>query len=222
MTKRIFITKPDAEVAEIRSALEQIGKELIAYSFLRFDPVPFLMDREDFPIIFFSSKRAVDFYLREHSIGPKQLVACIGESTANYILSHSITPSFIGEEAGNPLNVGKQLKEWAAGRRIAFPISSRSKHTITTLFTPEQIHAFVCYKTELVSGIIPECSEYIFTSPSNVDGFFIENSLPPSCKIIAWGKTTESYLLAKDIRVTSTLIEASKNELIRYLLNEQA
>ena len=56
-----------------------------------------------------------------------------------------------------------------------------------------------------------------FKSPSNVDGFLIENQFPSNAKIIAWGKTTKNYLLAKNQTVEHTLKNSTVDELVEYL-----
>jgi hypothetical protein len=56
-----------------------------------------------------------------------------------------------------------------------------------------------------------------FKSPSNVDGFLIENQFPSNAKIIAWGNTTEKCLNNKGYLVWKTLLNSTVDELVEIL-----
>ena len=65
---------------------------------------------------------------------------------------------------------------------------------------------------------IAPCDIYIFTSPSNVAGFLMENEVPTQAKIIAWGASTQEALTQKGFKVNYTLKESSIESLIEYWL----
>jgi uroporphyrinogen-III synthase len=47
----------------------------------------------------------------------------------------------------------------------------------------------------------------------------VENNIPSTAQIIAWGKTTEKHLISKGFQVNITLKEASIEELISIMFS---
>jgi uroporphyrinogen-III synthase len=109
-----------------------------------------------------------------------------------------------------------EFKELVGNKIVLFPQSSISNRSIPSVFPAEQIKEISIYKTATYPKIISNCDYYVFTSPSNVDGFLIENKFPSTAKIIAWGKTTEKYLIEKGVKVEHTLNNSTVEELVEY------
>ena len=70
MSKKLFISKPLEEVSELVDFCQLNGYELIAESFLSFKAIPFTTE-SPFDVVFFGSKRAVEFYLQHEKINDK-------------------------------------------------------------------------------------------------------------------------------------------------------
>jgi uroporphyrinogen-III synthase len=215
MKLQLFISKNINEIEQLINFAQEKEIELIAHSFLQFEAIPFTIDF-NYEAIFFGSPRAVDFFLEQEKLDSSVYIGCVGEITAQSLQKKGYTPHFIGKSAGDTSKIGLEFKELVKDKKVLFPQSSISHRSIASLFQVNQIEEISIYKTAIYPKSIPTCDYYIFTSPSNVDGFLIENQFPSSTKIIAWGKTTEKDLIEKDVKVEYTLKNSSVEELIEY------
>jgi len=215
-SKQLFISK---NITEIKLLIDfcLVNKiELIAHSFLQFEALDFKIAK-GYEAIFFGSPRAVYFYFQQEKLPENTLVGCVGDITAASLKEYGITPSFVGSNAGNPSEVGQQFKLLVEDKKVLFPQSLSSNRSIASLFPENQLQEVSIYKTVVKPLSIPKCDTYVFTSPSNVDGFLLENTIPIGKKVIAWGKTTEKYLVLKGFDVDKCLDTASVDELICLL-----
>ena len=216
MSKRLFISKNESEVAGLKEHLTTQGMTLLAHSFLQFEPIDF-ETTQDYDILFFSSPRSVVFFKYKCDIPASTALACVGGKTAELLAQMGFNVAFVGTQSGNVHDVAKSFKEWAGDRRVLFPISDISLKTVSSLFNDTQKIEVAVYKTKIVSRSIDDCDTYIFTSPSNVEGFIELNSVPDDATIISWGQSTRGYLLEKGIQPTHTLSDSSIEELIKIL-----
>ncbi len=215
MKLKLFISKNVNEIEQLINFCQEREIELIAHSFLQFEAIPFKIE-SSYDAIFFGSPRAVDFFLEQEKLYSSVFIGCVGEITAQSLQQKGYTPNFIGKSAGDTSQIGLEFKELVQDKKVLFPQSSISHRSIASLFPPHQIEEISIYKTATYSKSIPTCDYYIFTSPSNVDGFLIDNQFPLDAKIIAWGKTTCNYLLEKNQKVEHTLQYSTVDELIEY------
>jgi hydroxymethylbilane synthase len=216
LSKRVFISKPLHELTSLQNQLWESGIEIVAHSFLAFHPTEFELKQSP-DIIFFGSVRSVIF-LRSHiDIGNAKDLACIGAKTAELLTEMGFTPSFVGTESGSPEEVAEAFKAWCNGRHVLFPTSDRSLKTISGRFSVDQKEEIVVYKTVVTTTDISACDVYVFSSPSNVEGYFEQNVLPPNSDVIAWGKSTKKALETRGIKVNYTLIHSTLEELTEYL-----
>lgn len=216
MNKRIFISKNASEIDPFRSQFEQLGYTVVNHSFLSFIPVPFKVERA-FDVIFFSSVRSVIFFKATQSIPFTTSIACIGEKTADLLETLGYSVDFKGSQSGEPKVVAKEFKAWLASRKVIFPISDRSLKSISSEIDEEQKEEVVVYSTKVVGKAVETCEVYVFTSPSNVEGFFEFNSVPVGASVIAWGKSTEGALVGKGTKVDFCLGSSGFEELLAYL-----
>jgi uroporphyrinogen-III synthase len=215
MSIKLFISKSITEIDSLQKFCQEKEIELIAHSFLQFESIPFTVDF-NYEAIFFGSPRAVDFFLKQEIVDPSAFIGCVGEITAQSIIEKGYTPNYIGKSSGDTSKIAIEFKELVGNKIVLFPQSSISNRSIPSVFPAEQIKEISVYKTATYSKKISNCDYYVFTSPSNVDGFLIENQFPSSAKIIAWGKTTEKYLVEKAMKVEHTLKNSTIEELIEY------
>ena len=216
MKNKLFISKSINELGVLKNVCDNLEIELFPHSFLQFEAIPFKID-QNYQAIFFGSPRAVEFFLQQESISKDVYLGCVGEITANSLRTFGYEPHFTGKMSGDTSQVALDFKHQVGDRTILFPQSSSSNRTVSSIFEPTQIIEISIYKTVVISKVIPVCSYYVFTSPSNVDGFLIENKIDKNAKVIAWGKTTEKYLCSKSISVYSTLTNSSIQNLIKIL-----
>ena len=216
MKLKLFISKNVNEIEQLINFCQERDEiDLIAHSFLQFEAISFKI-KSSYDAIFFGSPRAVDFFLEQEQLDSSVFIGCVGEITAQSLQQKGYTPNFIGKSAGDTSQIGLEFKELVKDKKVIFPQSSISHRSIASLFPPHQIEEISIYKTATYPKTIPTCDYYIFTSPSNVDGFLIDNQFPLDAKIIAWGKTTCNYLLEKHQTVEHTLQYSTVDELIEY------
>lgn len=209
----IFITKNLAEIPAFQTFCLENQIQLFAQSFIKFEAVSAVF-RLPAEIYFFSSKNGVDYFLQQHVIEASKKIACVGKATKKHLEFLGFSVDFCGEEAGNPTEVGIQLKTWLEGRRVAFICSDISRKTVAKQIPANQKEEVIFYRTNIQRNKLNEkYACYVFTSPSNVAGFLKDNQLPLDSFIIAWGKTTEKALIENNIKATHVLKEANFLEL---------
>lgn len=218
MNKYFFISKDFSEVGKLADFLNKKGVNLIAQSFIHFDPVPFTVSKP-FDVIFFTSPRSFLFYKLLNDIPKDALIACPGNKTAELITEMGFTVSYFGDRSGNIQATANEFKEWCGTRRILFPTSDRSLQTVSSLFPASQKEIVTVYKTKIVSKPLEFCETYVFTSPSNVEGFLTVNEIPKNASVYSWGESTTKYLLERNVQVTETLVNSSIDDLIRIISN---
>lgn len=216
MNKHLFISKDYSEVEKLAAFLNDQEITLIAQSFLHFEPVPFKIEKP-FEIIFFSSPRSVLFFKLLHEIPKEALIACPGNKTAELLQELNYSVSFFGNKSGNINDTAIDFKNWCGNKNVLFPTSDRSLQTVSSLFPDNQKEVITVYKTETVSKPLEFCDTYVFTSPSNVEGFLALNDIPNGAKVYSWGESTTGYLMKNGIPVTQTLKNSSIEDLIELL-----
>ena len=215
MNKSIFISKDLSEVTLLQQFCLANKINLIGSSLIRFEAVSFEVN-QTYDVLFISSIRAAEFFLKTEKIKPETVIACIGQLTARKLEELRLKITFVGEKSGNPIEVAEEFKKWLGNRTVLIPKSNISNRTIGSLLPSSQCIEPIVYKTVSDCKVITDCNTYIFTSPSNVDSFLICNESPLG-KIIAWGETTKKHIEAKGITVSNTLQKAEVGELIKLL-----
>ena len=214
--KRLFISKENSEIHKYIEDLHNKDFEVISFSFLKFAAI-YASIQKSFQVIFFSSPRSVIFYLGQHQVPSGTALACSGQHTAEILTAMGHKADFVGEKSGDMKLVANELKSWCGNRNILFPVSNRSLGTVSNIFAPTKKEMLQVYETQLQSHKVSECTHYVFTSPSNVEGFLLENSLPEICTVIAWGKSTKNAIEAAGLKVDITLENGSMKELLEVL-----
>ncbi len=190
--------------------------DLIAHSLISFEPKDFEVSNS-YDVIFFSSIRSAEFFLRKEKIDESKKIACIGQETATKLQNLGMNVDFIGMNSGNPSEVAFTFKDWLGNRIVLIPHSSESLFSIIEFLKPNQLLLVEVYKTLLEPRIIPICDCYVFTSPSNVRAYLLANTLSSLKNVIAWGKSTEKELQLKEIPVMKVLQTGTLIELESYL-----
>ena len=221
LSKKIFISKNASEIDPVRSQFNELGFEVDSHSFLSFSSVESDSHRVEivrpYDVIFFGSPRAVIFFKASQSISESAEIACIGEKTAELLESLDYKVAFRGEKSGEPKVVAEEFRLFLGNRHVLFPVSDRSLKTVSSLIDESQKEEVVVYSTEVVGKLVGVSDVYVFTSPSNVDGFFLDNVIPEGAEVIAWGKSTEAALVLRDVTIDYCLKESGFEELLAYL-----
>ena len=212
----MFISKSKQELNALVAFCEQESIDLTAHSFLNFSPLQFQVP-ENIECVFFSSPRAVRFFLAETKLKSSTLIAVAGKSTAKSIEELGYHVSFIPSESGKIQASTVEFKNWLGNRKVIFPTSTISNKSYSRNLNPEQFKLLEVYITKLVPKQIAPADILVFTSPSNVDGYFIKNKITHDCKVIAWGESTDKrlkHIFSGDILM---LPESTEKELIKIL-----
>lgn len=218
MSKSIFISNNSLPLA-FKTKLKAANYRIFSRSFIRFENIAFEIFPDQFNWIFFTSKRSVDFFLIGVSFAlDNYKIACIGEATAEYLKEKGIQVEFCGKNAGNPKEVGNQFLSVLKHERVFFPLSTKSKKSISNLIPSSQKVECVVYATIFDSIVLEDKFDYlVFTSPSNAESFLEKNTIGVSQTLIAWGNSTRSFLEERQITVHHTLNNSSFSELENVL-----
>lgn len=219
MIRSVFITKPIAEVELLKQFCEKNGMQLTGNSFIQFKLVKAEI-QDEIKTIFFGSKRAFDFFLTQSDIPENCEIACIGKTTKKYIEESGFQVSFCGEKAGNPAAVAEELKVWLGNRKLHIALSAQSNRSMSKVLPKDQVEEIIVYQTlsnPQKTDKIPDV--LVFTSPSNLKGFLVENTISPSSTMIAWGETTKTVLMEMGNQPDFVMQDSTEDELINILQN---
>lgn len=214
---RLFLSKKATDSNFLRF-IENSKFDLIDQPMIDFVAVDFDCPKEDYKIIFFASPRSAHFFLQHCEVPEFVNIATIGASTSEFLESKGYKITFTGETSGKPDVVANEFKVFVKGENVLFPQSNHSNKSMQKALNKEQIVNLVVYKTILVPvrlSVNPDL--LIFTSPTNVRSYLMENKINKEQKVIAWGKTTESYLNQNGVAVNYTLEYSSFEELTEVL-----
>jgi uroporphyrinogen-III synthase len=214
----LFISKKLSYSPLIR-LLNEHNLDYIDASFITFRNHPFSCPRENsYDVIFFSSPRAVDYFLAHCTVPKDKLIGCIGSSTSQHLKNKHLRVDFEGIKSGNPKEVANDFSAFVGERSVLFPQSSQSHKSMQDVLKASQVSNLVVYET--IPKPIPlhkQPSIVVFTSPSNADAYLSVNTISGSEVVIAWGKTTERFLKSQGVHVSHTLEVASFESLTAFL-----
>lgn len=212
----LFISKTAEDSVWLADFCQEQKWNLIAESMINFSEMAFQVPPKT-EVVFFSSKNGVRYFFNQHELPKGVETACVGKETARVLRKLQIEPAFIGENSGDPTAVGKEFLKFIGNKHVFFPTSNASLHTIANLLPDSQKTITSIYETKGQAQKIAPADLYIFSSPSNVEAFFQENTLPNSARIIAWGLVTEKALMERDFFPEYVLETGQKEELLDYL-----
>ena len=216
MKKKVLITKSIEDVGELQHYAIQNQIELIYHSFLSFEQIQ-ISEIPEVDVLFFSSKRAVDFLLKQQIVSARVQVACIGSATQHYLENRGINVDFVGSNSSRPQEVSKELHCWLNGRTCGLVTAEESQRTIASYLDESLISYITPYRTVIHDDKLDSPMDVlVFTSPSNVKGYLQKNQIHHQ-KVVAWGKTTEAYLLKCGFKNVYCLNNSTEKEVISYL-----
>jgi len=195
--KNIFITRELSESSYLKQAMAKHEIEVEGRSLIRTFPAinkldSFILRNIDW--VFFSSKNAIEYFFKLEPQLPKKVkFGVLGRASEDTLRIHGKKADFNGEEEGiDTADIAKEFAKVANGAQVLFPSAKGSLKTIQKeLSADTKIIELTVYETVAIDDVEKSNAEVlIFTSPSNVDSYFIENLLEPGQKIICIGKTT--------------------------------
>ncbi|MGZ3864624.1 MAG: hydroxymethylbilane synthase [Bacteroidia bacterium] len=198
--QKVFVSKAAKETDYLPRALKNLGFDAQIESLIDFKQVKMhILPVSDW--IFFSSKRAVKYFFQQEPKIGKVKFGCISKETAMELRQFGHRADFIGQNADTKF-VGKQFASIAGSSKVLFPIAKDSLQSIQyQLNKRENAINIVVYETITHPVTIdPATQIFVFTSPSNVDGFFAKNKWNDNYKAVAMGDATEAALIRKRVR----------------------
>lgn len=216
----LFISKK-VSFTPLLDFLEREKITLIDQSFIAFKSQDFdCINTSDYDVVFFSSPRSVHYFLESCRIPERKKVACIGASTRKTLEDHNIIVHFEGVNSGSPEEVAASFNTFTNGGKVLFPQSNRSNRSVQKHMNADQVINLIVYNTSLEPKKLATNPDIlVFTSPSNVEAFLQLNKVLKHQKVIAWGKTSEQFLIRHNISVYHTLKKSSFEELHVYLMD---
>jgi uroporphyrinogen-III synthase len=213
----LFYSRNPENSQKLDSYCKENSVKLISKSLIEFQAVHFDPNLKLFDVVFFASPRAVDFFLNGFSDVSKFQIACIGESTKKHIENIGIQVDFFGEDSTNPALVAVQFKAWVNQKKVLFPISNQSNHSISNALPKHQFQEIIVYKTIAKTIVLTEKPDLIiFSSPSNARAYLNLNAIRSNQKVICYGQTTHKFLLSHGIEA-EIIAEPNETGVISFL-----
>ena len=197
---KVFITRNLQNHHLLSSSLTAQGFEVNGISLITFNTIVIKnMPQTDW--IFFSSKHAVENFFKQKPLITNQKFGAIGKSTADAIRKFGRRAEFIGQSTDTK-TIGKQFAARVGSATVLFPVAKGSMRSVQNQFVKkDQTFDVNVYETiEHSNSKLPDADILIFTSPSNVNAFFMVNKVEAHHKIIAMGGATEAELRKNGVR----------------------
>lgn len=198
---KVFVTRNFRDDDYLPRALRALGftvegQRLIEFKQIRIKELP----KTDW--VFFSSKHAVRyFFAQEPQLGPGIKFGCIGTSTSAELRAHGKRADFIGQSTDTKL-VGKQFASKIGNAKVLFPIARGSMQSIQWQMTKREnvfnLEVYATLHKPMNAGT--DFDVVVFTSPSNVESYFKENTWNPRQRAVAMGEATGKALEKQKIK----------------------
>jgi hydroxymethylbilane synthase len=193
--KKVFISRELSEQSYFRKSLAKNNIEVEARSLIRTVPTIHKLDSYIFrhvDWIFFSSKNGIEYFFALNPVLPKNvLFGVVGRGSEEALKLLGKTVSFVGDSIDTK-EIAGEFAAIANGTSILFPSAKDTLRTIQQALSPEtKITDLSVYETILEDIVTQSFAEVlVFTSPSNVEAYFVDNLLDPGQKVVAIGKST--------------------------------
>lgn len=193
--KKVFITRDVKDSDYLARALRALdfevsGQSLIEFKQIRIKELP----KTDW--VFFSSKHAVRYFFSQNpQLQPGVKFGCIGTATSAELRANGRRADFIGQSTDTKL-VGKQFASKIGNAKVLFPIARGSMQSIQWQMTKRD-HVFNLEVYATLHKPMSTGGDYevvIFTSPSNVESYFKENTWQAGQQAVAMGEATGKAL----------------------------
>lgn len=199
--KKIFVTRDLKDGDYLPRSLRALGftvegQSLIEFKQIRIKELP----KTDW--VFFSSKHAVRYFFSQNpKLEPGVKFGCIGTGTSAELRANGKRADFIGQSTDTKL-VGKQFGSKIGNAKVLFPIARGSMQSVQwQMVKRENVFNLEVYATlhkPMATGA--GFDVVIFTSPSNVESYFKENTWKPQQRAIAMGEATGKALEKAKVR----------------------
>ena len=194
-TFKVWISRELSNKTAFKRLIEKANGTITARSLISKEVVPLTsLPKTDW--VFINSSFALDS-IAIHIEKLKEIKwAAFGKATASYLQKVGIEPTFIGE--GSPKQVAQQFFNKLGKDTVFIPSSNLSLGTVQELIPSSQKKVVTTYKTVYKKEKISEQDCLVFTSPSNVEGYFFMNKYVNQ-KVVSIGPSTTKALKEKEV-----------------------
>lgn len=207
LPENVFITREIGEHSYFRKALTKHNIAIDGRSLIKTFPIvnvldPFYLKNIDW--IFFSSRNGVEYFFKLNPLLSKKIkFGVAGRGSEDSLRKFGYTASFVGE-GGVIEDVAKEFALKVVDQTVLFPRAQDSLKTIQSALTAAtKVIDLPIYETVIEEDVNGATAEIlIFTSPSNVEAYFVNNLLDPGQKVIAIGNSTAKKFIEMDIPFT--------------------
>jgi hydroxymethylbilane synthase len=202
--QRVFISRDISGQSYFRKALEKHHIEIEARSLIRTVPIITKLDSyilKHIDWIFFSSKNAVEYFFQLAPQLPKNVkFGVMGSGSEEMLRRKGHFTDFVGLGIDSA-DIACDFAKLTNGATVLFPGAENSLRSIQQLLPADtKVIDLPVYETVWEEDIESTTADVmIFTSPSNVDAYFVDNLLDPYQKVIAIGKSTGKKLEAMGV-----------------------
>ncbi|SEL73699.1 hydroxymethylbilane synthase [Parapedobacter koreensis] len=194
---QVFITRDISETSYFHRAMAKHGIAVEGRSLIRIFPIinkldPYILKYVDW--IFFGSKNGIENFFRlQPRLSKRTKFAVIGRGSEEMLRQFGYAPDFSGEQLGiNMDEIAIEFAKVAAGTTVLIPRAKDSLETIQkSLTTDTKTINLPVYQTRMDTNVDKSNADVlIFTSPTNVEAYFVDNLVDPGQKIICIGRST--------------------------------
>lgn len=193
----VFITRDLSEASYFHRAMAKHGIQVEGRSLIRIFPMinkldPYILKYVDW--VFFGSKNGIEnFFKLEPRLSKRTKFAVIGRGSEEMLRQFGHTPEFSGERLGiNMEEIAAEFAKIASGTTVLIPRAKDSLETIQKSLTADtKVINLPVYQTRIDTNVSKSNADVlIFTSPSNVEAYFVDNLVDPGQQIICIGRST--------------------------------
>ncbi len=195
--QNVFVSRELSETSYLRKALEKNNIGVDGRSLIRTFPSinildPFILRNIDW--VFFNSKNAIEYFFKlDPQLPKKTKFGVLGRGSEDTLRYYGKQAHFTGEDEGiDTKDIAREFAKVANGSHVLFPSAKGSLRTIPKALSADtRVVELTVYETVSEDNVEKSYAEVlIFTSPSNVESYFVNNLLEPEQKVICIGKST--------------------------------
>jgi hydroxymethylbilane synthase len=202
--KKVFISRNETDSSIFKHNLLANKFSLVCKSLIKTEKIKF-SNLPDCDWIFFSSKNAVKFFFEQKPNLLKEVkFAAIGDGTALFLKQYVENIDFVGY-SNDIKRTAEDFGNLAEGKIVLFPQAKDSLKSVQKQlsFNIKALDLYVYKTTSATNEKMEDFDIYVFTSPSNVTSFNINNTFSHKAKYIAIGKSTASKL--KELKINNVI-----------------
>lgn len=216
----LFYSRSPEQALKLKTYCEEKSINLRAQALILFEANNFIIQNLAYDVVFFSSPRSVDFSLNTLLEKSQPQLACIGTQTKLHLEKLGQSVSFFGSNNSEPSIVAHDFKTWLGNKKVLFPISDQSNHSISKVLPEKQFTELLVYRTlENPIRVLPNPDILVFSSPSNAAAYLRLNKISSNQQIYSFGRTTQNYL--KEQGLHAEILSSPTEEGVIEMLKKQ-